>query len=160
MAPEGATGPGASGPRPLEWDVPGGPTVVELRALAQAIGVHTPNYDSECELLLDAAQSMVEVACGVRFTPESFEALDAEQQQALATAIVYQAVWLSELEGDLIGPTDITGLPDGVTFSRDPRPRLSPAVLETLALRGLIVRSGMARPDPAPAEPVEPCWWP
>jgi hypothetical protein len=152
---------GPSGPRPLEQGVAGGPTVVELRELAQAIGVSTPWFDDEAEKLLDHAQTQVEVACGQRFTPDSFAALTDEQQRALAQAIVLQSVWLAELEDAVVGPSDISGLPEGISFSTRERPRLSPAVLEVLALRDLIVRTGMARPpigpdpepDPAPVMP-------
>jgi hypothetical protein len=149
--PTGASGP--TGPsRPLEWDVKGGPTIQQLVLLARTIGATTPWWGEEQETLLDMAQLQVEAYLGQRFTPESFEALTPDQQQALATAIVYQAVWLADLEQEVVGPSDIQSLPgEGITFSSRERPRLSPAVPEIVALRGLIVRSGMARqPEPAP----------
>jgi hypothetical protein len=135
-------------------------TEAELELLAESMGVSLPPAPLERERLLSLAQDMVEaLACRIRFTTAELAALDAEQTQALADAICTQALWLYELDIEWIGPDDVAGIPEGVTFSRDPRPRLSPAVLETLALRGLIHRTGTVLPDPAAERPLQPWWY-
>jgi hypothetical protein len=121
----------------------------------------SPPHNTGLERLLDRAQADVEVlACRTRFTTEDLAALDDLQEGALAAAVCVQALWLAELAdaGDAIGPSDIEGLPGGVTFSRELRPSLSPRALELVALTGLIARSGTALPDPAPVIPERP-WW-
>jgi hypothetical protein len=127
-------------------------TAQALLRLAVAVGVSVPGDEtSTAEDLLELAQSQVEVALGQRISQEHFDALADDQQSALRMSVGLQALWLAELEAETLGPSDIAALGGEITFSRTPRPRLSPAVLELLALRGLIVRSGMARqPEPTP----------
>jgi hypothetical protein len=148
----------------------------QLVELAGELGVGLPTYfeypwdadhpvtPPQVEHLLARAQSDVEVlACGVRFSDELVAALDDDQVLALGRAICVQALWIQELDDgeEWIGPSDIQSLPEGITFSRDSRPRISPAVLQTIALRDLIHYSGMARPTVASVEPLppDPPWW-
>jgi hypothetical protein len=142
-------------------------TPQQLAELAEELGVtDLPKFPPDdqppvgLERLLARAQNDVEVlGCHARFSDVMLEALEDDQAQALAGAVCAQALWLNELDDEWLGPTDIAALAGGeVSFSRDPRPRLSPAVLETLALRGLIHRSGTVLPDPEPAPPPLP-WW-
>jgi len=135
-------------------------TEEELELLAASMGVSMPAAPVERERLLALAQDMVEaLGCRIRFTTGELAALDGDQAQALADAICVQALWLVELDEQWLGPTDIAALPEGISFSRDPRPRLSPAVCELLALRGLIHRSGTVLPDPAAERPLHPWWY-
>jgi len=137
-------------------------TPTELRELAADLGVSAPSDDGHCERLLGRAQGEVEVlALGQRITSELLAGYTADQLAALAEAIERQALWSVQLnEGDeWLGPPDNLSAIEGMSFSRDVRPRISPAALEALALHDLIKRTGIARPEPepVPSDP-DPCW--
>lgn len=117
-----------------------------------------PFWSDEAQHLTDLAISQVETVLGWRVDDEAFAALTGAQQDALALACAAQATWLAESE-ETLGQTDITGLPEGISFNPRPRDRVSRVVSEILSRRGLILRSGTVEPDPAPARPPLPWWW-
>lgn len=133
-------------------------TPTQLRTLAADVGVSVPEDNAACERLIARAQDACEV-WGLRARlPASLTGLDAQQLQALTDAACRQALWMcSELADEWLGPDNVATV-EGMTFSRDPRPRISPAALEALALLGLIVRKGTVLPDPLPAQEPLP-WW-
>jgi hypothetical protein len=135
-------------------------TVEQLSGFADEMSLQLPHAVNDRERLLRAAEDQVcSLAVGARLSDEMLAALDADQLDALQRAVCVQAAWAYE-DDDYTGPSDIAGLGEGITFIPRDRPRLSPAVDEILAYRGIIVRSGMARPTLAPVTPPDPCpWW-
>jgi hypothetical protein len=132
-------------------------TVSQLRTLAVDVGVAVPIDNTACERLLQRAQDGCEV-WGLRMRLESLSGLSAAQTGALADAACRQALWLRDLADEWLGD-DGVATTEGITFSRDPRPRISPAALEALAHHGLVARTGTVLPDPAPERPPLPWWW-
>jgi hypothetical protein len=132
-------------------------TVEQLQTLARQLGVEVPANDNADELLA-RAQGDCEV-WGLRYRLSDLTGLTGEQTAALGEAVCRQACWLLEDEGTYLGPDNVAAIEPGISFSRDPRPRLSPAALEALAHWDLIGRTGTASPDPAPERPPIPWWW-
>lgn len=122
-------------------------TVQTLRETATDLRVRVPADDAQCERLLKRAQDALEVhVIGARLF--GVEELPAEQREALARACALQACWIVELSTDFLGPDGIASVPEGLSFSRDPRPRVTDAAREALAHWGVVVRAAMAMPEP------------
>ena len=103
-------------------------TLDELRALAGDLGVTVSPDDTQATRLLERAQDVCEV-WGVRVRLATLDGLSDVQLQALADAACRQALWMVELDEEWLGDSNIASMPN-MSFSRDPRPRLSPAALE------------------------------
>jgi hypothetical protein len=126
-------------------------TLAELRLAAADLDLELPADDARCERLLTQAEGDVAVhALGTRVL--DLDLLTPAQRGALARATVRQAIWRANMDGsDLLGVQDNLAAVGGITFSRDPVPRFSPAALEEVALHGLIRRAPMA-PAPLPLD--------